>query len=56
MTDILKPCPFCGGEADIDDSVVGGVPWAAVACVMCTTEGRRFAGADRTERAIVAST
>jgi hypothetical protein len=34
---ILKPCPFCGGEADVSEGTLGGVlPWWYVECIQCS--------------------
>lgn len=36
MNDELKPCPFCGGEADHSFGEKGdGTPWPYVECVEC---------------------
>lgn len=35
---ILKPCPFCGGEADVSEGTQGGHearPWWYVECIKC---------------------
>lgn len=35
MIDKLKPCPFCGGNAEIITGVSRGVPANSYACVRC---------------------
>ena len=35
MTDILRPCPFCGGEADVQQSENFGDNRGMVLCLTC---------------------
>ena len=35
MSDKLKECPFCGGEAKIDTAIVDGFKMAYVSCKKC---------------------
>lgn len=37
----LRPCPFCGGSAELVDG--GGGAWRAVECGTCGARGRRAA-------------
>lgn len=36
---VLKPCPFCGSEADVSEGTQGGdahLPWWYVECMACS--------------------
>ena len=34
-TNVLKPCPFCGGNVDLNHYVLKGSDWWYVACKTC---------------------
>jgi len=46
MIDELKPCPFCGGEGELDAHGIDGISWsvegALVKCIKCESESGYF--------------
>ena len=52
----LKPCPFCGGEGELEYEEVNGVyqkyySWVHVVCQKCyATTGRTYDDRDRSKR------
>lgn len=52
----LKPCPFCGGEADILINCGRYSYFAVVQCSMCSSSGKAYsAGADRDDEGRIRS-
>lgn len=50
MSDELKPCPFCGGEAELLEAV--GETWAH--CMTCGSSSAMFGGIDSADKAVAA--
>lgn len=48
MTDELKPCPFCGGEADL----IMGANWYQVGCRKCDITTATMPMYDNVDRAV----
>lgn len=49
MSEILKPCPFCGGEAEINTRYIGygsiglgAHDWYTVVCKNCDTRSHEY--------------
>ena len=42
--DKLKPCPFCGGEAEVREAKYLGLKGFVVTCLKCGIETRLMAG------------
>ena len=42
MSDELKPCPFCGGDAGAQTDYGTDFPTHYVMCNQCNTQGDRF--------------
>lgn len=42
---IFKPCPFCGGKAELRlecEGFLGGILYSVVTCTKCGAKGERF--------------
>ncbi len=52
MTDKLKPCPFCNGEAEMVESFLyGKVKGYLVSCKKCMCETRLYSSKQNAEKA-----
>lgn len=52
MTDKLKPCPFCGGEAEhIKTHLYGKVSGHFIACKKCECQIKIFSSKQNAEKA-----
>ena len=38
----IRPCPFCGGKADIKSNYSGGYDYVRVQCLVCDAQGRTY--------------
>ena len=47
----LKPCPFCGGEAVLINTMAFGKSCKSVMCIKCKATVNNFAGDMQEERA-----
>ena len=47
----LKPCPFCGGEAALINTMAFGKSCKSVMCIKCRATVSNFAGDMQEERA-----
>lgn len=47
----LKPCPFCGGEAALINTMAFGKSCKSVMCIKCKATVNNFAGDMQEERA-----
>ena len=50
----LKPCPFCGGEAALINTMAFGKSCKSVRCIKCKATVKNFAGNMQEERAVEA--
>jgi Lar family restriction alleviation protein len=50
----VKPCPFCGGHATVEETAAADIGFAWVGCDRCGARTRKHFGQDKADRAITA--